>query len=90
MTSKKQGIQLPKIVKKAKADPTASDDFTERGSKVIKQDVTATKSINLVLDVPMVDAIDKVRQPQPPKSYTKMNRTAWIKQAIAEKLERDS
>jgi len=94
MTTKKK-MQLPTkpttIVKKAKADPSASDGFTEQGSKVtaVKAKV-GTKDIRLVLPVPMIDAIDEAAQPQPPQRFDKLTRTAWIKQAIAEKLERDN
>ena len=91
--SNKKKIQLPtKSPNKTstKADPTASDAFTQKGSRVVEKNVTATKPINLVIAVPMIEAIDQARQAQPPKRYKKQTRTAWIAEAIAEKLEREN
>lgn len=86
----KSKMQLPTkkttVVKKPKADPSASDSFTEQGSKIVIKDKTGTKDIRLVLSTPMIDAIDEAKE----GGIDKLTRTAWIRQAIAEKLERDS
>ena len=83
-------MQLPTgkkpTVTVTKNDPSASDEFTEKGSKFVTKEKTKTKDIRLVLPSAMVTAIDGARE----TSLDSVTRTAWIKQAIAEKLKRES
>ena len=99
MKDNKPVIRLPKkdsIEEKESKNSKGLQDYLDAGSKSPTAEPEPKKKpifkeILLKLQKPLIDRIDRSRRDETgEETYNKQTRTAWIRQAIEERLEREA